>query len=61
VGSALEIQPELNALGHRGEQALASKALRDTKYPEQEDKQDSDDDGQFPEKILIHDGFESKN
>src|SRR5208283_1978596 len=44
VGSALQIESQVNALGHGIEQALAGNALRNTEYPEQKDEQNYDDE-----------------
>src|ERR1039458_1418036 len=55
VGSAAQVQPKVNAVGHGREQALSRKTLRNAEDPDQEDDQGSDDECQFPEKILIHD------
>ena len=55
VSSAPKIESEMNVIGHGREEALAGETLRNAEYPEKEDEQNSDDERQFPEKILIHD------
>ena len=57
VGAALQIEAEVDVIGHRREQPLPGKALRNPKDAEQEKQQRADDESELPEKILIHNGI----
>ena len=49
-----KIEPQMNAVGDRREDALARPVLRNAKDSGQEDQQDPNDNHQLPSKILIH-------
>jgi hypothetical protein len=48
VGSAAQVQPEVNAIRHGGKQSATRKALRNAEDPKQEDQQNAEDENQLP-------------
>ena len=44
MGSALQIQSQVNVIGYSREQSLTGEALRHAEDPEQKDNQDADDE-----------------
>src|ERR1700685_3665125 len=55
MGSAAQIETQLDALGHGVKQALPGKAARDAENSEDKNQQYGDDADRFVEKILSHD------